>query len=335
MDQYYFIVITMDNKFLLEKTKSKTYCLPSIIDDMDLSKSELVKLISIKLGIDIRVAKAGINLKKNILCSAPIISNEICLSSAYDLFHLEHIESICAKDSYSILSIDKVKNFIALCLVENITKYNFNASYHEINYIKDFYTGRGFTEAYFVNPKISLMMAKLLNAHNGKLLDPCCGSGRLLEHIDSDVQVDCFEIDPNNAKVAKALYKKANIVIDDVLIHKEKLANKYEFFIANPPWGLKVNRADYFIPRAINSNISSLYFLELCLLSLKDKGRGIIFFSLNILDSDQKRILYDQILIHANILLEIDLPQEELINTDGNCKIILLQKKIEKQAMIP
>lgn len=313
---YYFIAFDDNAEFIIMNEDE----LPEIKTDKVLSNEVLIYELANKIDATVlsitKLDKYDYDNKIYFYYSA-----KIKINSDLDIIPLSEITNKLKSKYRSLLDSRIVKNYISKIILNKLSKH----TDLDIQYIKDNYCGRIFTDAFFSQYKISFLLSQLLKADHGKLLDPCCGSGRLLEYIDDNVSVHCFEIDKKNADICKFLYPNANIIVDDVLDHKDKLCSEFEYFIANPPWGLMANRSNYILPKRINHHNSIFYFLELCLQSLKPGGRGVFFYITSMLSENQQEELIKSILETTEIMAEIVLPKEACANMITESKILLVR----------
>jgi phospholipid N-methyltransferase len=141
-----------------------------------------------------------------------------------------------------------------------------------------------YTKSYEI---VTYMINKLGIKPNSSILEPCAGDGVFIEALlqyGENIKIDAFELDPKEAGKLKdnfASYTNVSIKNDDTLLHEEFISghfsNKYDFIIANPPYGAW---QDYEKREKLKSIYPNLYiketystFLFLCLSLLKEAGR--------------------------------------------------------------
>ena len=137
------------------------------------------------------------------------------------------------------------------------------------------------------NEIVSYMLEKLAIRENSIVLEPCAGDGIFIDALiqkGNNIKVEAFELDVNEASKLKIKYRsKVNVSIinEDTLLYNNFLnnneKNKYDFVIANPPYGAW---QDYDKRDALKKIYPNLYiketystFLYLCISLLKEGGR--------------------------------------------------------------
>lgn len=137
-------------------------------------------------------------------------------------------------------------------------------------YIKQYYLGRQQFMAFYSDFNLSRLMSGLLQAKDGTLLEPSCGSGRLLEYLDREnIRITCYEIDPKSSEVCHILYPEANVICGDALESLEQIEGKFDYSLCAPPWGLYVGKLrNYDLTSKLEGEDSTFYFTELMIRSL-------------------------------------------------------------------
>jgi phospholipid N-methyltransferase len=136
------------------------------------------------------------------------------------------------------------------------------------------------------NEIVTYMMNKLSVKPNSLILEPCAGDGVFVDALlktEKEIEIDVFELDPTEAMKLNEKYKNYdNIFIrnEDTLLNEDfrnGTNKKYDFIIANPPYGAWQNYEKRKLLKSIYSNLyiketySTFLFLSLSL--LKEKGR--------------------------------------------------------------
>ena len=180
------------------------------------------------------------------------------------------------------------------------------------DYIKKYYLGRQQFMAFYSDFRLSRLMSGLLQAKSGSLLEPSCGSGRLLEYLDRDnLRITCYEIDPQSAKVCSILYPEVNVICGDALDNLEQIEGKFDFVLCSSPWGLYVGKLEnYILTSRLGGEDSTFYFSELAIRSLRDGGKGILFLPTSIFRMEQYKEFCNLVGEWGKILLRVDLPSE-------------------------
>lgn len=202
-------------------------------------------------------------------------------------------------------------------------------------YIKQYYRGRQQFMAFYTDFNLSRLLSELLQAKNGAVLDPACGSGRLLEYLDKDsLSITGYEIDPKSAKVCKLLYPQATIICDDALAHLDQVSGRFDFCICSPPWGLYVGkRPQYDLTAQLGGEDSTFYFLELSIRALKPGGKSVILLPTSLFQLEQYRRLFDLLDDWVQILGRIDFPKEcfSTSNIHVESTVLLVMRNGEHQ----
>lgn len=136
------------------------------------------------------------------------------------------------------------------------------------------------------NEIIGYMLNNLSLMPNSNVLEPCAGDGvfiNALLQVETNINIDAFELDEIEVKKLKKTFNSENISIkntDTLLYHdfiNGSCNNKYDFIIANPPYGAW---QDYKKREKLKKIYPGLYvketyttFLFLCLNLLKPGGR--------------------------------------------------------------
>jgi len=136
------------------------------------------------------------------------------------------------------------------------------------------------------NEIVGYMMNNLSLKPNTKVLEPCAGDGvfvNALLQTEENINIDVFELDEKEAEKLKSAFNSENISIKnaDTLLYNDFINgscnNKYDFIIANPPYGAWQN---YEKREKLKTIYPGLYvketystFLFLCLNLLKPGGR--------------------------------------------------------------
>ena len=137
------------------------------------------------------------------------------------------------------------------------------------------------------NEIISYMLNKLAVRENSIILEPCAGDGVFVDALlqkGNNIKVEAFELDISEANKLKNKYNSkdnVSIVNEDTLLYNDFISNmkknKYDFVIANPPYGAwqDYNKRDILKKIYPNLYIKETYttFLYLCISLLKEGGR--------------------------------------------------------------
>jgi type I restriction-modification system DNA methylase subunit len=136
------------------------------------------------------------------------------------------------------------------------------------------------------NEIVGYMMNNLSLKPNTSVLEPCAGDGvfvNALLQAGKNISIDVFELDEKEAQKLKILFagERVSVKNADTLLYKDFINgscnNKYDFIIANPPYGawqnyekrekLKIMYPGLYVKETYST------FLFLCLNLLKPGGR--------------------------------------------------------------
>ncbi len=210
--------------------------------------------------------------------------------------------------------------------------HNDSLTNEDKDYIKQYYRGRQQFMAFYTDFSLSRLLSELLHAKNGTLLEPSCGSGRLLEYLERDsLTITCYEIDPKSAKVCSILYPEANIICEDALGNLEQVEGNFDYCICSPPWGLYVGKLEkYDLTAKLGGEDCTFYFIELAIRALKNGGKGIILLPTSMFQMEQYSKFFELLEDWVQILVQIDLPKECFTSSNINVEsTILLFKRTQ------
>jgi tRNA1(Val) A37 N6-methylase TrmN6 len=137
------------------------------------------------------------------------------------------------------------------------------------------------------NEIIIYMLNKLAIKPDSLILEPCAGDGVFIEAMlekEKNIRIDAFELDVkeiNKLQTKFGAYSNVSIKNEDTLLYEDFIngtyKNKYDFIIANPPYGAW---QDYKKREKLKTIYPKLYiketystFLFLCLSLLKEGGK--------------------------------------------------------------
>lgn len=161
-------------------------------------------------------------------------------------------------------------------------------------------------------------MSKIGKIFNPKIiLDPFCGIGSLLTHIDYGERQIGLEINPKVIEVAKFINPEAKIMLGDFI--KEDLTDNVDLIISTPPFGVRVNINGRNIPY-------EMAFIDKSLEILKENGTIVAllpstFLTAPIYENTRKNILQNYSLEEV-----IDLQSGSFTNTFIRTSIIVINK---------
>jgi phospholipid N-methyltransferase len=159
------------------------------------------------------------------------------------------------------------------------------------------------------------MVNKLSIKPRSLILEPCAGDGVFIEALlnkERDITIDAFELDPREAE--KLIYKynnNKNVVVknEDTLLYKDfingRCNNRYDFIIANPPYGAwqdheKRGKLKHIYPNLyVKETYSTFLYLSISL--LKEKGRLVFITPDTYLNLHMHTFLRKYILQHTTV----------------------------------
>lgn len=141
-------------------------------------------------------------------------------------------------------------------------------------------------------------------AVGSRWLEPSCGSGVFIEHIDESAEITALELDDISAKVTSLLYPRANVIQGDAFTHDRR--DYYDFVVGNPPYGVTIDIAADTLPDTFETlrttkgrakGKSESAFIELAIKAVKPGGyvAFVLPMGLNYANYAEKvrRLLYE------------------------------------------
>lgn len=110
-------------------------------------------------------------------------------------------------------------------------------------------------------------------------LEPSCGSGVFIEHIDKSAEITALELDNISATVTSLIYPHANVIQGDAFLHDRR--DYYDFVVGNPPYGVTIDVAADELPDSFETlritkgrakGKSECAFIELAIKAVKPGG---------------------------------------------------------------
>ncbi|MDR0908405.1 MAG: N-6 DNA methylase [Spirochaetaceae bacterium] len=168
-------------------------------------------------------------------------------------------------------------------------------------------------------PIVNYMISQLAPKPSSLILEPCAGDGVFIDAllaIKPEPRIEAFELDANEAQQLERKYQShPNIKITntDTLLYKPfvngQCNNKYDYIIANPPYGAW---QDYEKRESLQNIYDGIYvketystFLYLCISLLKEGGRLVFIIPSTYLNLHSHAKLRKK-LIEQCIINEID-----------------------------
>jgi len=216
-------------------------------------------------------------------------------------------------------------------------------------------TIRGHKGQFFTPNKICNLMVGLLNpSKDQSLIDPACGTGRLLlSTLNKTSKVygidkDKFLVKISNLALAMTGNLNQTIDCDNSLYPKNSLNNKFDCVIVNPPFGRKIqvdskeilshydfgyewirNESDDWIKtmKLRISQSSQILFIERSLQLLKQGGKMVIIIPEGILTNRSDRYVIYYLLKNFKILAVVSCPQSAFLPYTFVKTVILLIEK--------
>lgn len=191
----------------------------------------------------------------------------------------------------------------------------------------------------FTPAKIAEYMASFIdNSKPQMILEPSCGTGSLIQYIDT--KHDLLGVDINGEFIAKckSKYPKFKFMCKDFVDFHTK--NRYDYIISNPPYvkiqnikeqNLQKMREEY--PDIIygNTNLYA-YFVRKCFDLLNEDGRMIFIIPNSFLYNKSLEKLKEFLFDYHRVELLIDFKEEQMFSdyTTYTC-IIVITKQYNKK----
>lgn len=116
-------------------------------------------------------------------------------------------------------------------------------------------------------------------ASGSRWLEPSCGSGVFIEHIDESAEITALELDDISAKITSLIYPHANVIQGDAFLHGRR--DYYDYVVGNPPYGVTIDVAADALPDTFGTlrtakgrakGKSESAFIELAIKAVKPGG---------------------------------------------------------------
>lgn len=177
-----------------------------------------------------------------------------------------------------------------------------------------------------------LALKGLVIPDGSRVLENSCGSGEFIKaifEINSDIQIDGYDIEQDLVDICNSLYPAANVVCEDFLLQQHSPI--YDLAIGNPPYfemkrkGNEVLHDKYKSILSGRANIYSMFF-KASIDSLKPGGRLIYVVPTSMNNGSYFKNLRKFIIDNCNIDDIILLGDSEFENVQQNTMIIKLTK---------
>lgn len=234
-------------------------------------------------------------------------------------------------------------------LVQKKVDNNETWTREEIKYVQQ-YTGAGGTKISrgalyeYYTPQIVVSKMWALAYHhgfkNGYILEPSCGIGRFLNHVNPSLDyVDAFEFSKDNDtsfQIAKATYPFANITNDyfESIFYRGNFRvgtnKRYDLVIGNPPYGQFTGK--YASQSREGSKFSGKtydqYFLWAGIELLNSGGLLVYIIPSSFLDNGSSYESFkDEIYTKADLLSAYRLPKGIFDHTELQTDIVVFKKR--------
>jgi len=189
--------------------------------------------------------------------------------------------------------------------------------------------GRSLIGSYYTPREIVRDAVSNLDKHQGRFLDPSCGTGiYLIEairqlHLTSE-QVFGFDIDPIAIRIAKlnvlrefqyedvplnlqVLDSIGGIQVQDSLFRTNEMTDSFDFVATNPPWGSYTRIGVSLAPSSIRSSEASSLMIEKCLNFMRTGGEASFLLPESILKTSVHRDVRQLLLRHTKITRIVEL----------------------------
>ncbi len=171
-----------------------------------------------------------------------------------------------------------------------------------------------------------------------KVLEPACGTGRLLRYLQAEKAV-CFEVNNFNYKITKKLYPLFDVYnqpfetaflqpprYTKMIIGKSWLGTDFDLVISNPPYGEYAGEYAGYMPKVFTR--FECLFIYLSMSVVKKGGYGIFVLPQSFMNNGN---MYNKqkeaILKNSEFIDAVRLPNKIFASTDIGVDVVILRKK--------
>lgn len=173
--------------------------------------------------------------------------------------------------------------------------------------------------AFYTPDELALRMRAQLPEHVTAVYDPTCGDGALLRIFGDDVRKYGVEIDGAEAEKARSI-PNSTIFAGDTLAKDYFKNMQFDTIIANPPFGIKLNRAPVVTRNHLDdlftiyrtyppNNSADLAFIAHILYKLSDNGTAVCLMGLGALYRGRAEAKIREDMVNQGVFSRIELIQ--------------------------
>lgn len=184
---------------------------------------------------------------------------------------------------------------------------------------------------------VKFMVSYINNQTSKNILEPSCGTGNFLKHLDKKHNITCVDINKEYSKICSKKYSHAKC------IHKNFIDfvtdEKFDYIIGNPPYvkiqninAIDMSKIKKEYPEFIQGNTNLyIYFIIKCFNLLKENGKLIFIVPNTWLYSKSFSHFKEYVFQNRLIELLIDFKCKQVFeNVSTYTSIIILTKKSNK-----
>ena len=175
------------------------------------------------------------------------------------------------------------------------------------------------TGTFYTPDELAQRMRAQLPASVDTVYDPTCGDGALLRIFGDDVRKYGIEIDGAEAEKARSI-PNSTIFAGDTLAEDYFKNMQFDTIIANPPFGIKLNRAPAGVRNLLDdiftiyqtyppNNSADLAFIAHILYKLSDKGTAVCLMGLGALYRERAEAKIREDMVNRGVFSRIELIQ--------------------------
>lgn len=166
---------------------------------------------------------------------------------------------------------------------------------------------------YFTPMKLAETIAGSLSyfipLNNLNVLDPTCGSGRLLKpFLDAGSHVLGIELDRDAAQYAKKALGAKNVRVGDICEYRSHLSSNFDVVVTNPPYGIIWHPDSHYHTSRYDGSIESQSAtLEICYEALHYNGFLVAIIPTTTFSNEKDKKIKDYLYSYFNFIARITL----------------------------